>query len=103
MEFAARALLADQPSAIVDSCVERANKCSRTFVAQVEALNRLRGQSQQKVVVKHVTVNPGGQAVVGNVNHQGGGGRVPDKTEVRPHAPREIYALRNGNAPGDPN
>jgi len=70
MEFSSRALMPEQSPAIVDSCVERANKCSRTFVAQIEALNRLRGQVQQKVLVEHVTVNPGGQAVVGNVNQQ---------------------------------
>ena len=30
---------------------------------------------EQRVTVQHVTVNEGGQAVVGNVSHRGGGGR----------------------------
>lgn len=47
---------------------ERAlNKLARTFAAQVEALKRYRSTGQQKVVVEHVTVNEGGQAIVGTV------------------------------------
>jgi hypothetical protein len=40
----------------------------RTFTSQLEALNRLRGKVHQKVVVEHVTVNQGGQAIVGQTN-----------------------------------
>jgi hypothetical protein len=55
---------------------ERAlNKLSRTFAAQVEALKRYRTGGEQKVTVEHVTVNEGGQAIVGNVAHRGGGNR----------------------------
>jgi hypothetical protein len=47
---------------------ERAfNKLARTFASQVEALRRYRTGGEQKVLVKHVTVNEGGQAIVGNV------------------------------------
>ncbi|MGN7614023.1 hypothetical protein ACQZV8_18290 [Magnetococcales bacterium HHB-1] len=46
-------------------------KLSRTFMAQMEALNRYRGKGQQKVTVEHVHVNEGGQAIVGAVS-QGG-------------------------------
>lgn len=47
---------------------ERAlNKLARTYAAQVEALKRYRATGQQKVVVEHVTVNAGGQAIVGTV------------------------------------
>lgn len=49
-------------------------KLARTFAAQVEALRRHRIGGQQKVTVEHVTVNDGGQAVVGNVQHGGRGG-----------------------------
>ena len=59
------------------SCVfaaERAfNKLARTFAAQVEALRRHRTGGEQKVTVEHVTVNEGGQAIVGNVSHGGRG------------------------------
>ena len=43
------------------------NKLARTFAAQVEALRKHRNGGQQKVIVEHVTVNAGGQAIVGNV------------------------------------
>jgi hypothetical protein len=60
--------------------------------AQVEALKRYRTGGQQKVTVEHVTVNEGGQAIVGNVTHKGGGG--DEKTGDRSHA-KQI-----ANAPG---
>ena len=44
-----------------------------TFAAQVEALKRYRSRGDQTVRVEHVTVNEGGQAIVGNVAHRGGG------------------------------
>ena len=49
------------------------NRLARTFTAQVEALKRYRTGGEQKVTVQHVTVNEGGQAVVGNVGHSAGG------------------------------
>lgn len=55
---------------------ERAlNKLARTFAAQMEALKRYRSKGEQKVIVKHVTVNEGGQAVVGQVSSGRGEGR----------------------------
>ena len=49
---------------------ERAlNKLARTFAAQVEALKRYRTGGEQKVTVEHVTINEGGQAIVGNVSN----------------------------------
>lgn len=54
---------------------ERAlNKLARTFTAQMDALKRYRTGGQQKVTVEHVTVNEGGQAIVGAVD-AGGRGR----------------------------
>jgi hypothetical protein len=35
---------------------------------QVEALKRYRTGGEQKVTVEHVTVNQGGQAIVGNIS-----------------------------------
>lgn len=49
------------------------NKLARTFAAQIEVLRKHRTGGQQKVVVEHVTVNEGGQAIVGNVSHGGRG------------------------------
>jgi hypothetical protein len=39
----------------------------RLFLMQVETLRKYRGQGQQQVIVKHVNVNAGGQAVVGHI------------------------------------
>jgi len=44
-----------------------ADRFARTFTAQVEALAKLRRPAEQKVVVEHVHVYQGGQAVVGVV------------------------------------
>jgi hypothetical protein len=58
-----------------DSAERAFNKLARTFAAQVEALKRYRTGGEQKVTVQHVTVNEGGQAIVGNVKHGGGRNR----------------------------
>ena len=49
------------------------NKLARTFAAQMEALRKHRNGGQQKVTVEHVHVHAGGQAIVGDVHHGGGG------------------------------
>ncbi len=53
--------------------VERANKLMRTFAAQVEALNKYRSKGQQKVVVEHIHVNDGGNAIIGTIGGRPGG------------------------------
>ena len=64
-----------------DSAERTFNKLARTYVAQAEALKRYRTGGEQKVTVQHqhVTVNEGGQAVVGNVSHGGGGRRKNER------------------------
>jgi hypothetical protein len=57
-----------------DAAERALNKLARTFAIQMEALKRYRSSGQQKVTVEHVTVNAGGQAIVGAVE-TGGGGR----------------------------
>jgi len=53
---------------------ERAfNKLARTYTTQMDALKRYRAKAQQTVRVERVTVNEGGQAIVGSVSHEGGG------------------------------
>ncbi len=54
-----------------DSAERALNKLARTYVLQMQALQKYRSGGKQKVVVKHVHVNQGGQAVVGNVEHKG--------------------------------
>ena len=48
------------------------NKLARTFASQVEALKKYRPAGEQTIKVQHVTVNDGGQAVVGTVTTGGG-------------------------------
>jgi hypothetical protein len=55
-----------------DAAERALNKLARTFATQMEALKRYRTSGQQKVTVEHVTVNAGGQAIVGAVTHGGG-------------------------------
>lgn len=43
------------------------NRLTRTYAMQLEGLKRYRNGGQQKVTVEHVTVNQGGQAIVGSV------------------------------------
>ena len=57
-----------------DSAERAFNKLARTCAAQVEALKRYRSSGDQTVRVEHVTVNEGGQAIVGNVSGMGRGG-----------------------------
>ncbi len=71
MRFARR--LANVDNIPQQDSAERAfNKLARTFAAQMEALKRYRTGGQQRVTVEHVTVNEGGQAIVGNVVLGGG-------------------------------
>ena len=56
-----------------DSAANAFNKLARTFSAQMEALKRYRTGGEQKATVTHVTVNEGGQAVVGHITARGRG------------------------------
>jgi hypothetical protein len=67
-----RGMLKDQTFAGRQANADQATKMLRTFVAQMEALKKYRTGGQQKMIVEHVNVNEGGQAIVGTVN-QGGG------------------------------
>lgn len=59
-----------------DANVRRAAALLRLFTQQIEAMQSLKGKTgQQKVVVEHVHVHRGGQAIVGAVN----AGTTPDE------------------------
>ena len=53
-----------------DSAERAFNKLARTCAAQMEALKRYRSGGEQTVRVEHVTVNEGGQAIVGSAGRQ---------------------------------
>ena len=67
-----------------DSAERAFNKLARTFASQMEALKRYRSGGEQKLTVQNVSVNDGGQAIVGSVTQ----------------APRE--AVRDGAAGSPP-
>ncbi len=84
MTFARR--LADVENIPQQDSAERAlNKLARTFASQMEALKRYRTGGEQKVTVQHVSVQEGGQAIVGNVTQAPSEGAT-DKPAVSPPA-----------------
>ena len=104
MECLRRAMISGQSFEGRDQNLKHAAKFTRTFTAQMEALNRYRGKGQQKMTVEHVHVHQGGQAIVGPVSTtkaQGGGEN--EKTAEQPqaiaYAPEP--ALRSPDADGD--
>lgn len=60
-----------------DAAERALNKLARTYALQMEALKRYRSKGEQRVIVERVTVNKGGQAIVGAVGH---GGRGADES-----------------------
>ena len=58
-----------------DSAERALNKLTRTFALQVQTLQKYRSGGKQKVKVKHVHVNEGGQAIIGNVERGADGNK----------------------------
>jgi hypothetical protein len=54
------------------------NRLARTYVAQMEGLKRYRSKGEQRVYVERVTVNEGGQAIVGPVSRGGRNGGIDE-------------------------
>ena len=67
-----------------DSAERALNKLARTYAMQMEALKRYRTGGEQKVTVQHVSVNEGGQAIVGNVNQATGGAAAEKPVTTTP-------------------
>jgi hypothetical protein len=64
------------------------------FAAQGQALKRYRSKGDQKVVVEHVTVNKGRQAIVGTVQTGGGQRMKADSNPTQqPYPGKEDAAL----------
>jgi hypothetical protein len=72
-----------------DSAERTFNRLARTFTTQMEALKHYRTGGQQRVTVEHVTVNAGGQAIVGAVE---AGGGVANGNQRQPHAKQIAHA-----------
>lgn len=73
MSCTARAACIENSNLNVDRNVNNLTKLLRLQHETIETLNRYRRKGTQQVIVQHVNVNDGGQAVVGTFQ-QGGGG-----------------------------
>jgi hypothetical protein len=70
MNMLHRASLTEEP-ALAAKTLTTALKGFATYQGAIGALRQLRGNQQQHIVVQHVNVSAGGQAVVGNVRAGG--------------------------------
>jgi hypothetical protein len=84
MECLRRAMLVNQTPKGSDLNLKHAAKLLQIYARQVEALDKHRGKGQQKITVEHVTVQSGGQAIVGNLQAP-----TPQRAEAPAH-PRAI-------------
>lgn len=82
MECYRRAMIPGQSSEEREINLVLAAKLTKANAAQVEALKKYRSKGQQKVIVEHVHVYQGGQAIVGQVTPGGS----QKNSEVQPHA-----------------
>ena len=67
MNFLKRASAQDKSPEIIDLQLRRANKLMNSFSKQMQTLTKYRQKGQQKMVVEHVNVNAGGQAIIGTI------------------------------------
>jgi len=68
MQFLAKATKPDADSDVGDRNVSRAARLMSLFTEQLDAMAKLKGKpSHQRVVVEHVHIAVGGQAIVGAV------------------------------------
>ncbi len=69
MECYRRGMILSMSPETRDKNLNQANKLSRSYAVLLESLQRYRGKgmSQQKVIVEHVHINQGAQAIIGNV------------------------------------
>lgn len=89
LECLRRASLENQSFEGRDQNLKLAQKLMALFAQQMATLDKHRGKGQQKVTVEYVNVEPGAQAIVGNVETGSGG------TETK-QSPK---ALENSNEP----
>lgn len=68
MEYMRRAVIPGQYLEAANDYTNRAYKLMNIFLKQIETLEKYRGKAaQQKVIVEHVHIHEGGQAVVGHI------------------------------------
>ncbi|MBO6526339.1 hypothetical protein [Erythrobacter sp.] len=87
-----RAAVPGQSFEARDKLLKQSIKLIALYTRQLQTLNKHRGKGQQKVTVEHVIAEKGGQAIVGNVETNGG-----RNAEAKPpgleHKPDETVPL----------
>jgi len=63
----------DLTADLTDRYLRLADRLARTYTRQVEVLSSYRRKGSQKMTVEHITINDGGQAIVGNIEDRRGG------------------------------
>jgi len=81
-----------------DSAALTLSRLQRAFTTQLETLSNMRRGGRQKVVVEHVHVYPGGQAIVGEVTHTGRGAEDKNEGQARATDDKRTIAA-TGSAP----
>jgi hypothetical protein len=74
MECLSRALIPEQPSEACSRLRHDAVRSTRAFAELTAAIDRRQGKGQQLMTIKHVTVEAGAQAIVGQVAPSRGSG-----------------------------
>jgi hypothetical protein len=87
--------------------VAQATALSRSATALSDAIERMRGGGQQRVVIRHVHVYKGGKAIVGQVSSRAGdippGRATTDESPSPLKRPRRRTGRRRGARPGNVN
>src|SRR5215218_4819764 len=101
LECFRRAHLPEQTFEGRQAALGQASKLVRSYTMLLEALDRHRGKGQPRVVrVERVTVEAGGQAIVGAVSHPGGGDERENAEQ--PHAQALAHAPEPSMRSADP-
>lgn len=98
MECFRRAMLPDQTREGRDHSLKHAQRLTKAYLDQVAALDKHRGRGRQKITVEHVTVQAGGQAIVGSVD----AGAAADPRASWPPGSKEAPDPRRDGAQGAP-
>jgi len=101
MEYMSKAMIPGQYLEAADDYTNRAYKLMNIFLKQIETLEKYRGKgAQQKVIVEHVHIHEGGQAVVGHIESKPRGRGMIKKNKAKPREKRRGW-LKYNNPPGD--
>ncbi|GAA0762444.1 hypothetical protein [Erythrobacter ramosus] len=94
MDCMHRAMTPGQSIQARDMNLKHAAKMMSLYERQLAALDKRRGAGQQKITVEHVTVQAGGQAIVGNVTPEAVAAPYPPAQQLPP----QVAALADETA-----